>query len=174
MDWNKKVTPMDMIRAITPNMDFSWIKELLDKWQNGLKSTLNKLPKSINPEFDEPSINTTRYNRPIKTRQTDHDLLREQYVSDTLKFPCRRCDIKDVCEHACDLVELDDNKLMEKFLEHNACPDCGSDKFIEGPSGGAATNVRCRGCGHYFNFGLPLFIHRIAISDGKWQKGFMS
>lgn len=162
MDWNKKVTPMDMIRAIMPNVSlptvsFAWIPKLLDKWQDKLKGKVRIDPKP----------NTTRYNRPIRTTR-----MKTPYES-AMTFPCRNCDIKDVCEEACDLVELDDKLLMEKFLEHNACPDCGSGKFIEGPSGGAATNVRCRGCGHYFNFGLPLFIHRIAISDGKWQKGFM-
>ena len=42
------------------------------------------------------------------------------------------------------------------FLE-GKCPDCGSTKFYEGPSGGSSTNWECAGengvfgCGHKFN-----------------------
>jgi ribosomal protein S27E len=161
MDWDKKVNPLDLFKGIS----FAWIPELLDKWQGKLKKSLNKLPKSINPEFDEPTVNTVRYNKPIKSNRSP--------LARPVDFPCRDCLEAKTCEKACDLLEMDDNKLMDAFLKHNCCPDCGSDRFIEGPSGGAATNVKCRGCGHYFNFGLPLFIQRIHVSDGVWQKGFM-
>jgi len=83
-------------------------------------------------------------------------------------FPCKNCN--ENCTGPCDKIEMDDNKLKELFLKYNACPDCGSENFIEGPSGGLCTNVKCDGCGHWFNFGLPLFIQRIRISENKFCK----
>lgn len=41
--------------------------------------------------------------------------------------------------------------------KEGCCPNCGSDKWYEGPSGGMAVNVKCAGCGIWFNntpFGL--------------------
>lgn len=86
------------------------------------------------------------------------------------KFPCsdKRCLVKVSCKQACEKIEMDDDKLMKLFLEYNACPDCGSEKFMEGPSGGGSTNVKCGGCGHWFNMALPLFIQRIHISEGRF------
>jgi len=84
-------------------------------------------------------------------------------------FPCSadgKCLVVTSCTKACDKIEMDDRKVMELFMKYNACPDCGSEKFHEGPSGGAATNVKCAGCGHWFNMGLPLFIQRIHINNG--------
>jgi len=39
-------------------------------------------------------------------------------------------------------------------LEKGKCPDCGSKKFYEGPSGGLCTNWKCAGCGSRFNIGV--------------------
>jgi hypothetical protein len=33
------------------------------------------------------------------------------------------------------------------------CPDCGQGPILEGPSGGAATNLMCENCKQQFNFG---------------------
>jgi len=85
------------------------------------------------------------------------------------KFPCssKECLVRVSCKQSCDKIEMDNEKLRELFLKNNGCPDCGSEKFMEGPSGGMATNIKCYGCGHWFNMGLPLFIERIHItSDG--------
>jgi ribosomal protein S27E len=78
--------------------------------------------------------------------------------------------VQAACTKACDKLEMDDDKLKELFLKYNSCPDCGCETFMEGPSGGMATNVKCNGCGHWFNFGLPLFIQRIHIdkSTGRF------
>jgi len=46
--------------------------------------------------------------------------------------------------------------------ELKACPDCGSDKFFEGPCGGIAQNVECAGCGHKFNLMGPFGVDRIS------------
>ena len=89
------------------------------------------------------------------------------------KFPCSsdNCLVRASCTKACEKIIMDDKKLKDAFLEYNACPDCGCESFREGPTGGLATNVRCNGCGHYFNFGLPLFIQRIHIrSNGVFEK----
>ncbi len=79
------------------------------------------------------------------------------------KFPCKECVvlITGECRELCDKVEINSDLLKGLFEKHNCCPDCGSDSFYEGPSGGGAQNVSCAGCGHRFNLGLPLFIHRI-------------
>ena len=89
---------------------------------------------------------------------------------DAFKFPCSsdNCLVRAACTKACEKLEMDDDRVMELFMKYNACPDCGSENFMEGPSGGMATNVKCRGCGHWFNLGLPLFIQRIHISDGRF------
>jgi len=99
--------------------------------------------------------------------------LKEEKTSEIVirkyEFPCSsdKCIVRAACTQACDKLEMDDNKVKDLFLEHNACPDCGSEKFNEGPSGGAATNVKCSGCGHWFNLGLPLFIQRIHITPNR-------
>jgi len=78
------------------------------------------------------------------------------------KFPCKNCIIyPSGCTELCDKVEMDNKKLMELFLKYNACPDCGSESFHEGPSGGMSQNVTCAGCKHRFNLALPVFIERI-------------
>jgi hypothetical protein len=84
------------------------------------------------------------------------------------EFPCTsdKCLVRAACTKACEKIEMEDDKLMKLFLRYNACPDCGSESFKEGPSGGAAQNVKCNGCGHWFNFGLPLFIQRIHVGEG--------
>lgn len=94
-------------------------------------------------------------------------------IYNSSNFPCSssECLVRAACTKACDKIEMDDDKLKELFLKYNACPDCGSETFMEGPSGGMATNVKCNGCGHWFNLGLPLFIQRIHIdSDGTFHK----
>jgi len=86
-------------------------------------------------------------------------------------FPCSeeaKCLVRLTCNKACDKIEMDDEKVMELFLEHNGCPDCGSEKFMEGPAGGMSQNVKCAGCGHWFNMALPVFIQRIHISNGRF------
>lgn len=94
-------------------------------------------------------------------------------VKGKTKFPCSsdQCLVRAGCSKACDKIEMDDRKLIKLFMEYKACPDCGSESFMEGPSGGGAQNVKCNGCGHWFNFGLPLFIQRIHIeSDGTFRR----
>lgn len=78
-------------------------------------------------------------------------------------FPCKECLILATggCREICDKVEINEYKIKELFETHMVCIDCGSDKMLEGPSGGMCQNVKCAKCGHKFNFGLPLFIHRI-------------
>lgn len=46
-------------------------------------------------------------------------------------------------------------------LLSGSCPNCGSEKFFEGPSGGAADNIRCVGCGNCFWIGWPFEPRRI-------------
>ena len=90
-----------------------------------------------------------------------------------VKFPCsdKTCLVRVSCRQACDKIEMNDDKLKDLFLKYNACPDCGSESFMEGPSGGMATNVKCNGCGHWFNWALRVFIERIHISsDGAFQR----
>ena len=88
------------------------------------------------------------------------------------KFPCKddTCLVRAACTQACDKLIMDDDKLMETFLKYNCCPDCGSEIFREGPSGGMSTNIRCVGCGHHFNMALPISIERIHVdSNGVFR-----
>lgn len=43
-------------------------------------------------------------------------------------------------------------KQWEQVAVHDGrCPNCGHDKFYEGPSGGMSTNVQCVKCGIRWN-----------------------
>jgi ribosomal protein S27E len=46
------------------------------------------------------------------------------------------------------------------FFEHG-CPDCGNDKFLEGPHGGMAVNFKCAQCGSKFNDEWVFGVERI-------------
>ena len=99
----------------------------------------------------------------LKTK-ADKKFIEKNKVSH--KFPCSsdNCLVRAACTKPCEKLEMDDNKVKKLFEKYNACPDCGSENYIGGPCGGAAQNIKCAGCGHYFNLGLPLFIHRIHVS----------
>ena len=110
-------------------------------------------------------------------KSSDEDTIVEQAIEkikDSInkhEFPCSsdNCLVRAACTKACDKIEMDDHKVKELFEKFEVCPDCGSENFMEGPSGGGAVNVKCRGCGHWFNLGLPLFIQRIHIgSNGRF------
>lgn len=50
-------------------------------------------------------------------------------------------------------MEYPENKEPNSLV----CLNCGSNQWYEGPSGGMATNIKCAGCGLWFNntpFGL--------------------
>ena len=51
------------------------------------------------------------------------------------------------------------------FSKSRGCPDCGSHLFHSGPSGGAAMNIKCAGCGSKFWFGPPFTPQRIHNDD---------
>ena len=93
----------------------------------------------------------------------EYDFSRLKIKIDGYKFPCKECLVQSSCDFSkpCDKLEMDDKKVKELFSKYNCCPDCGSERFHEGASGGMATNVECCGCGHEYNMGLPLFIQRI-------------
>jgi DNA-directed RNA polymerase subunit RPC12/RpoP len=54
----------------------------------------------------------------------------------------------------------EEQHIFESLLIRRTCPDCGSKKFYQGPSGGASTNYKCVGCGSKFNV-APFFAERI-------------
>ena len=95
------------------------------------------------------------------------NIFKKKYI-----FPCTddNCLVRAACTKACEKIEMNNDKLKELFIKHEVCPDCGSENFKEGPSGGMSTNVKCGGCGHYFNWALPVMIERIHISaDGVFR-----
>lgn len=51
------------------------------------------------------------------------------------------------------------------LLNTGICPDCATSMFIEGPSGGAAMNIKCAGCGSKFWFAPPFTPERIDNDD---------
>ena len=87
-------------------------------------------------------------------------------------FPCssNNCLVRMACTQACEKIIMDEDELLEAFLKHKRCSDCGSKSFYEGPSGGLATNVRCAGCKHWFNFAIPLFIQRIHMNGMRFER----
>lgn len=45
---------------------------------------------------------------------------------------------------------------MSRIVDKLECPNCGGDKFLEGPHGGAAVNIKCANCGYWMNvYPLP-------------------
>lgn len=44
-----------------------------------------------------------------------------------------------------------ENRLVREFYGHGRLPCCGAETFIEGPSGGMSTNIRCGDCGKRYN-----------------------
>ena len=86
-----------------------------------------------------------------------------------VKFPCKDCLVSAAhCKKLCDKVEMDDEKIKEFVVKQAeetnnlVCIDCGCTDWYEGPCGGLAQNIKCAGCGHCFNMGLPLFFQRIS------------
>jgi len=56
--------------------------------------------------------------------------------------------------------QTEEGKLFIQIAT-KGCPDCGSRRFAEGPSGGMMTNIQCEN-GHRFNIAPMLSIaHRI-------------
>ena len=47
--------------------------------------------------------------------------------------------------------EYRENRLVREFYGHGRLPCCGAKTFIEGPSGGASTNIKCSECGKRYN-----------------------
>ena len=87
----------------------------------------------------------------------------EKIIRKKPTFPCAPesgCLVVSNCSKLCDKIEMDEDKVMQFFMEYKCCPDCGSNKFM-GDALSASTNVKCCGCGHWFSMGLPLFIWRI-------------
>ena len=86
------------------------------------------------------------------------------------KFPCtdNTCLVRSACTKPCEKLVMDEDKLLQIFNEIKGCPDCGSKSFYEGPSGGMSQNMKCAGCSHWFNLGLPLFVQRIHITNGRF------
>lgn len=92
----------------------------------------------------------------------------------TITFPCSsdNCLVRAACTKPCEKIVWDEKQLWELIQTYRRCPDCGSEHIVEGPSGGASTNVKCTGCGHYFNLGIPLFVERIHCSEERFYKAW--
>lgn len=85
-------------------------------------------------------------------------------MKEKYSFPCENCLVFPCCSKVgqCEKLEWDNDEVRKFFLGHERCPDCGTTEFHECQCGGICTNVRCTGCGHWFNIGgLPMFIERI-------------
>lgn len=61
----------------------------------------------------------------------------------------------------------DVTRTEEKSLKLGICPDCGSNKFLDGPCGGLCQNVKCANCGSEFNIGWPFTPQRISGKKTK-------
>jgi hypothetical protein len=84
-------------------------------------------------------------------------------------FPCKECIVRPACKQACEKIEMDDEKLSEMVYKNKCCPDCGSDDFQEGPSGGMSINMRCDSCHHWFNVcDVVRQFDRIHVVDGRF------
>jgi len=86
------------------------------------------------------------------------------------RFPCSsdKCLVRVSCTKACDKIITDNDKLKEAFMKYKCCPDCGSVEFYDGPCGGLCQNIKCAGCGHWFNVALPMICERIHFAGGRF------
>lgn len=86
------------------------------------------------------------------------------------KFPCSsdKCLIRAGCTQTCDKIITDENELKNFFTEFELCPDCGSKYFYRGSKGGMSQNIKCAGCGHWFNVSLPYFFQRIHFFNRRF------
>lgn len=86
-----------------------------------------------------------------------------------MMFPCsdKNCLVRTSCTQGCDKLIYKSHDLRDFFIKNAVCPDCGNDKFYGGPSGGMSQNIKCSGCGHYFNMALPLFVERINLGQNS-------
>jgi len=80
---------------------------------------------------------------------------------DEFKYPCKECLVLVTCSKLCDKIEMNDDVIFERIKKEECCPDCGGNKFSEGPCGGISQHMRCATCRHKFNFSLPVAIERI-------------
>lgn len=105
-----------------------------------------------------------------KKKKTSNEMTKIKNIVTDIVFPCSsdECLVRVSCRQLCSNVIMDRTLLKDAFIKNNCCPDCGSTKFMEGPTGGMCTNVKCTGCGHWFNFALPVMIERIHVAeDGR-------
>ena len=54
--------------------------------------------------------------------------------------------------------------LMRKLI----CPNCGSNTWYEGPSGGASTNIQCQGCACWANVIGGEYHEAIRTKEHPW------
>lgn len=60
---------------------------------------------------------------------------------------------------------IEKEKSITEIFQEGKCPDCGVWEFLEGPSGGMSTNIKCENCGSFFNDSGPFGLDRI-----RWIK----
>lgn len=65
---------------------------------------------------------------------------------------------------------------LRQSFEQEKCPDCGGNKFLNGPKAGMCQNVECDVCGSDFNLvmsmidGEIIFVERIGWNNsGRWE-----
>ncbi len=63
-------------------------------------------------------------------------------------------------------------KSTKKVIKSDSldCPDCGGDKWFEGPSGGICVNITCTKCGSRFNDMGPFGLQRLNTVDTKIKR----
>lgn len=59
------------------------------------------------------------------------------------------------------IIPVVKEKTITEIFREGKCPDCGVWEFLEGPSGGMNTNIKCKNCGSFFNEMGPFGIDRI-------------
>jgi hypothetical protein len=99
---------------------------------------------------------------------------KEKIEKKSYRNPCDNCINFTTCKTGCELLEYDEEKLKDLFMEYRCCPDCGCKTLYEGPTGGCSVNVKCKHCDHYFNLALPMFAERIHMDPKtkEFKKGW--
>ena len=70
-----------------------------------------------------------------------------------LDCPDTSCPDKQTMRWLYDVIRWTREKMGigPKYL---TCPDCGCSEWLQGPSGGAAINMKCNACESVFNVGM--------------------
>ena len=82
-------------------------------------------------------------------------------------YPCRSCILFTCCSEICPKIESKNREEVQKSLDNDICPDCGSKveyvQQIVNPMGTMSSKV-CNNCNHAFSLLFETFLERYNVN----------